>query len=501
MTAVLVACRLGLAAVFAVAAVAKLADRPGTIAALTGFGVPRWLARPGAVALPLVELGVAGALLPRRTAWWGAAAALALLAAFIAAIAVNLARGRRPDCHCFGQIHSAPAGASTLARNGFFVAAAAFVVVRGSHDAGPSVLGAIADIGAGAWLGLAAFAALAIAGWLIITLLRQQGRLLLRIEALEARFEQGGLPSPDALPIGGLPAGAPAAEFDLPELGGGTVGLDRLLERGRPVLLVFSEPGCGPCAALLPLVARWQETYREQVTVAVISRGDRAENAEIVELGLRDVLLQTGREVAEAYDVAGTPAAVLIDRNGTVVSRVALGSNAIDGLMSQGVSDALRSNNGERRSREHAPSFRLPDLTGAFFEAADLRGTETLLLFWDANDEQCLRIVDRVRAREDAHPVSSRKLVLVSRGGVEANRALGLSSLILLDEAGEVTRTFGIARTPAAVLLDAETKLASSVGYGDAVLRLAELEAMPASSAEPAGSYASLPADRATPDA
>jgi hypothetical protein len=35
---------------------------------------------------------------------------LALLVLFIVAIAVTLARGRKPDCHCFGQLHSKPIG-------------------------------------------------------------------------------------------------------------------------------------------------------------------------------------------------------------------------------------------------------------------------------------------------------------------------------------------------------------------------------------------------------
>jgi hypothetical protein len=61
---------------------------------------------------------VAGlALLPVATAWWGAVAALALLALFLAAIAFSFARGRRPDCHCFGQLHSAPIGSRTVIRN------------------------------------------------------------------------------------------------------------------------------------------------------------------------------------------------------------------------------------------------------------------------------------------------------------------------------------------------------------------------------------------------
>src|SRR5206468_1918024 len=43
---------------------------------------------------------------------------------------------------------------------------------------------------------------------------------------------------------GGLPAGTPAPAFRLPRLDGGEISLEEY--RGRRVLLVFSDPHCGP---------------------------------------------------------------------------------------------------------------------------------------------------------------------------------------------------------------------------------------------------------------
>src|SRR5215210_7850679 len=120
--------RLLLALVFLVAGVAKLADRTGSRQAVVDFGLPKFLAAPLGVLLPLAELAVAVALIPASTAWWGALGALALLLLFVAGIGVNLARGRKPDCHCFGQLHSAPAGWSTLLRNGALAAVAALIL-------------------------------------------------------------------------------------------------------------------------------------------------------------------------------------------------------------------------------------------------------------------------------------------------------------------------------------------------------------------------------------
>ena len=126
-TALLIA-RLLLAAVFAVAGASKLADRAGSRRAVVDFGLPTSLATPLAILLPLAELAIAAALVPASTAWWGSIGALALLLVFVAGISLNLARGNKPERHCFGQLHSAPAGWRTLARNGALAAVAGFVV-------------------------------------------------------------------------------------------------------------------------------------------------------------------------------------------------------------------------------------------------------------------------------------------------------------------------------------------------------------------------------------
>src|SRR5918995_2390598 len=141
MDAALLIARLVLVGVFTLADVAKLSDLKGSRKAIIEFGLPAVLASPLALLLPLAELGVAAALIPVSTAWWGALGALGLLLLFVVGISINLARGKKPDCHCFGQLHSAPAGWKTLARNGALAAVAAFVVWQGSDGVGPGPLG------------------------------------------------------------------------------------------------------------------------------------------------------------------------------------------------------------------------------------------------------------------------------------------------------------------------------------------------------------------------
>jgi hypothetical protein len=181
--------RLLLSAVFLVAAVGKLADRQGSREVIADFGVPKVLAAPVALVLPFVELAISFLLVPDATSRWGAAAALGMLLLFIAGMAISLARGRQPDCHCFGQLSSAPVGRSTLLRNGALAGVAALVLWYGGRS--PEIASISATVGSNAagWVALVvalvALALAAIEAWFILNLLTQQGRLLLRVDALE----------------------------------------------------------------------------------------------------------------------------------------------------------------------------------------------------------------------------------------------------------------------------------------------------------------------------
>jgi len=120
-----------LAAVFTVAGVAKLRDHQSFRDAVVGFGVPRRFAASVAWALPVAELAAAGLLLWPATSWWGALAALALLALFSVGIAANLGSGRTPECHCFGQLHSEPVSVKMLIRNVLLAVPAVLLVLDG----------------------------------------------------------------------------------------------------------------------------------------------------------------------------------------------------------------------------------------------------------------------------------------------------------------------------------------------------------------------------------
>ena len=113
MAILLILLRLGLAGVLLVAGFAKLADLPGSRQAMRDFGLPAPLAAPVGLLLPSVEIAVALLLLPASTAWWAALGAMAMLGILVAGIGDNLARGRTPNCHCLGQLHTQPISTST----------------------------------------------------------------------------------------------------------------------------------------------------------------------------------------------------------------------------------------------------------------------------------------------------------------------------------------------------------------------------------------------------
>ncbi len=499
MDLVLLAARVVLAVVFLVAGVAKLADLVGSRQAMTGFGIPAPLAGLFGTLLPFGELAAAILLIPLATAWWGSVAALTLLLLFIAGIGVSMARGQAPDCHCFGQLHSEPVGWPTLARNGLLAAIAALIVIAGRSNPGTSAVGWFGQrspaeaigIGGGLLLALLLFAE----GWLLLHLLQQNGRLLARIESLETAAVEGtgtARPVAPAAPAAGLPVGTVAPSFSLAGLHGETQTLEALRALGKPTLLIFSDPHCGPCNALLPEIARWQRSEASRMTVALISRGKAEENrTKAVEHGLTQILLQVDREVAEQYQANGTPSAVRIRPDGRIDSPLAMGSEQIKTLVNQTtgtiplapapVPAANGNGNGNGNAPRPAatigtaaPAIALPDLHGKTVSLGDFAGKRTLVLFWNPGCGFCQRMVDDLKTWEAAPPKGAPQLLLVTSGTADANRAMGLRAPMVLDQAFATGRAFGATGTPSAVLVDAKGRIASDVAVGaQAVLALA----------------------------
>jgi peroxiredoxin len=260
--------------ILVVAGVGKLSDPAGSRKSMADFGLPPNVAP----AVALCELATAAALLMPGLARVGAFGALVLFTAFTGVITVNVARGRTPECHCFGRLSSGPVGWSTVARNLLFLVVAAYVVVGGWSL---PVFGVLAVASAGAWL------------WL-----RPQTR-----------------------------RGQSAPRFSMVDEDGQTRTIDSLLARGGPVLLVFSHPGCAACHALLPEIGRWQAHFASRISIAVVTRGVPESYCPATDpsvyrtLGMDPFLVDTDGAVARGYGITATPSAVLIDEHGRIASR------------------------------------------------------------------------------------------------------------------------------------------------------------------------------------
>lgn len=515
MDGALLAARLLLALVFLIAGLGKLTDRIGSRQAITDFGLPSALASPLGTLLPLVEIAIAILLIPKGTAFWAAIAATALLALFIIAIAVNLARGNKPDCHCFGQVASGPIGWSTVARNVVLVAVAGLILSQGPDHPGLSAIHWFERITPTERIGLAIVVvgfALLLGQWgFLMNLLRQNGRLLERVETIENALQtlhnavkEGGtqvepLPEPEAAPqpVFGLPVGTPAPSFVLAGLYGETMTLESLRAQGQPVLLVFTDPGCGPCGELLPDIGRWQREETARLNVALISRGDvQANRAKTTEHGVRNVLLQQDQEVAQSYQYPGTPSALVVNPDGTIGTPTEPGPERIRALVQSWLGSAPAEGgapvpfleemptplptpggggNGSAPAAtlpatakvgDQAPDLELKDLDNKRINLSQLHEEKTVLVFWSLGCGFCQQMLPDLKEWEKNKPADAPRVILISSGSVEDNRGMALKSTVLLDSSFQAGQTLGAQGTPMGVLIDENGKIASEVAAG-----------------------------------
>jgi thiol-disulfide isomerase/thioredoxin/uncharacterized membrane protein YphA (DoxX/SURF4 family) len=319
---VLIGARVVLAAVFAIAGAAKLLDLPGSRNALVEFGVPARAVPAAAVLLPIAELATAIALVPAETARAAAVVAVVLLGAFILGIANAMRRGEAPDCHCFGQLQSAPAGRSTLARNAGLAALGIVIIADGP---GPSISSWVSDRTGAELAAVGTGAAAVLLGAIAMSLWVDRRRLQGELE--EATDALAGRPP-------GLPVGSVAPSFALADLAGGTQTLESLLSRGLPVVLAFVSPDCGPCQSMFPELGRWQASLGERLTVAAVSRGAPEDNRPIAEEhGISTLLLQENMEVMQVYRTSATPTLVVINADGTIGSPIVGSAFSIEPLI------------------------------------------------------------------------------------------------------------------------------------------------------------------------
>jgi peroxiredoxin len=138
---------------------------------------------------------------------------------------------------------------------------------------------------------------------------------------VESRIERDGLKTGTAAPL-----------FDLQDLDDERISLREY--RGRRVLLVFSDPDCGPCDALAPELVDLHERLGESLAIVMVSRGDEAENRRKADTyGFQfPVVIQPGWKLSKKYGIFATPVAFVIDEEGVIARDVARGAEQIVAL-------------------------------------------------------------------------------------------------------------------------------------------------------------------------
>jgi peroxiredoxin len=348
---------------------------------------------------------------------------------------------------------------------------------------------------------------IAVGTWLGYQLVSQNGRILLRLEAIERQL--GARAAAQRREPAGLPVGTVAPDFELPDLAGARRKLSEF--RGRDVLLIFFNPECGFCTKMADdLAALPLDAGGRRAMPLVVTTGDPDENRRLVERhGIRCVVLrQEQMEVAARYRARGTPMGYRIDAAGRIASELAVGGEPLLQLAASapaphasgpgGNGQARHGGNGQAaplakppdpslaRSRLNrnglkagavAPEFRLPRIDGGELALIELRGGRVLLVFSDPECGPCEELAPRLQGLYETRP--DLRVVLVSRRGVDANRAkaakLGLSFPIVLQKSWEISLKYAMFATPIGYLIDERGIIARDVAVGlEPILALAD---------------------------
>ncbi len=176
--------------------------------------------------------------------------------------------------------------------------------------------------------------------FVLYQVIKQQGRVLLRLDGIEQQLEALATPSEPTV-VEGLPVGEPFPAFKLPNLDGNEVALEDF--SGRKVLVVNWSPNCGFCTKIAPEFARLRHAFQTQnVALVLASIGDAEANRKLArEHGFEaSVLLRQNAPAMPAFATFGTPVAYLLNEQGRVAKALAVGADRVPILARFAVGEA-----------------------------------------------------------------------------------------------------------------------------------------------------------------
>jgi len=333
-------------------------------------------------------------------------------------------------------------------------------------------------------------------------LVKQQGRILLRLDALErnAMTQPDPVAQHEHAEVEGLTPGTEFPGFELADLSGKTRSLSDY--RGQRLLLINWNFDCGFCEAIAGDLAQLETDLKSQnAQIVLLASGDESFNREhAARHGLKSlILLSKGKTIPQPFDHQGTPVAYFIDEQGRVAAPFASGADQVLGLAQRIASSAaepvetkLARNrlNSERslsesriernglRAGTPAPRFRLPDLQGHSVSLDDYRGRRVLLVFSDPHCGPCDELAPQLASFYQEHRDNGQAVILVGRGSTEENRAkaekFGFEFPVVIQDKWKLSKEYGIFATPVAFLIAEDGVIARDVAVGkDAILALA----------------------------
>ena len=322
-------------------------------------------------------------------------------------------------------------------------------------------------------------------------LLRQQGRILLRLDGLE----HSGTSAVSAAALG-LPAGTIVDDLCLSDLTGKKTSLSDF--RGRRVLLVYWNPACAFCESIAGELATLHHQLKESNTelILVSHGGSQANESMAAQYHLRCATLlldnSSDREYVtdRLFEYCGTPSAYLLDERGRILRPLVSGSDGVLGLARQAaysiagdevsadskqklrslpISESRIERNGLKAGTS-APHFSLPDLDGKTVSLDQFRGRKTLLVFTDPQCGPCDALMPHMVQLHHEHVTNGLAVVMVGRGDPELNREKAREHRIafpfVLQDRWKLSRKYGIFATPVAFLIGTDGVIMKDVAKG-----------------------------------